>query len=145
MFRRIVLAYDGSEAGQRALIDCKEIAQLTHSELFLIAVVPPPMEFAGGEAGFSTVQIEGAERQRYRDVLEEGLRRLSELGYSATGEVGRGDAVVEIARYASHVSADLIVVGHKHQEGWASRWWRRSVSASLIERAPCSVLIVITG
>jgi len=27
MYKRIVLAYDGSEAGQKALLDCSEIAR----------------------------------------------------------------------------------------------------------------------
>jgi nucleotide-binding universal stress UspA family protein len=36
------------------------------------------------------------------------------------------------------------VVGHKHLEGWAARWWRGSTSASLIEHAHCNVLVVIT-
>jgi nucleotide-binding universal stress UspA family protein len=45
---------------------------------------------------------------------------------------------------AKSVNADLIVLGHKHLDSWAARWWRgASVSQSLIEIAPCSVLIVI--
>ena len=41
-------------------------------------------------------------------------------------------------------AADLIVVGHKHLEGWAARWWRGATSPALIEHAHCSVLVVIT-
>ena len=45
---------------------------------------------------------------------------------------------------AKAVDADLIVLGHKHLDSWAARWWRgASVSQSLIEIAPCSVLIVV--
>ena len=40
-------------------------------------------------------------------------------------------------------TADLIVVGHKHLEGWAARWWQGAISGALIEHAPCSVLVVI--
>jgi len=60
------------------------------------------------------------------------------------GEVVTGDAVDEITRYAKEVQADLIMVGHKHLDSWAARWWRGSVSKTLIEHAPCSVLVVIT-
>jgi SAM-dependent methyltransferase len=35
------------------------------------------------------------------------------------------------------------VVGHKHLDSWAARWWRGSISGALIEHAPCSVLVVI--
>jgi nucleotide-binding universal stress UspA family protein len=41
------------------------------------------------------------------------------------------------------MAADLIVVGHKHLNSWAARWWRGSISGALIEHAPCSVLVVI--
>jgi hypothetical protein len=42
MFKRILLAYDGSESGQKALLDCREIAQLAHAEICLVAVMLPP-------------------------------------------------------------------------------------------------------
>ena len=55
-----------------------------------------------------------------------------------------GDPVVEVARYADEIGADLIVVGHRHLDSWAKRWWRGSVSKALIEHANCNVLVVIT-
>ena len=41
MYKRILLAYDGSESGQKALLDCHEIAQWSQAELTLIAVIGP--------------------------------------------------------------------------------------------------------
>jgi len=54
-----------------------------------------------------------------------------------------GDTVNEITKYARKINADLIVVGHRHLDGWAARWWRGSISGALIEHAPCSVLVAI--
>lgn len=144
MYKRIVLAYDGSEAGQHALLDCKEIAQLAQAELHLIAVVPPHLEVEGGEGSNVSNQLDQAERARFSGILDEGLARLKEAGYSAIGEIGYGDPVLQVTDYATKVKVDLIVVGHKHKTGWAKRWWRRSVSRSMIETAPCSLLVVIT-
>ena len=45
---------------------------------------------------------------------------------------------------ARKISADLIVVGHRHLDSWTARWWRGSISKALIEHAPCSVLVAIT-
>ena len=42
MYKRIVLAYDGSERGQKALLDCHDIAQWSGALVFLVAVMPPP-------------------------------------------------------------------------------------------------------
>jgi nucleotide-binding universal stress UspA family protein len=144
MYKRILVAYDGSEAGQKALLDSQELAQWANSELHLVAVMPPASALIGGEGYVYDPRIEEEERREYKNILEEGLRRLSDTGRAVSGEVLVGDAVDEIARYATKIGADLIVVGHKHLGSWAARWWRGSVSKALIEHAPCSVLVVIT-
>jgi nucleotide-binding universal stress UspA family protein len=144
MYKRILMAYDGSDAGQKALLDCRELAQWSGSELCLVAVMPSAMSFVGLEGGVYDVELEEREKKKHRAVLDDGLARLGSAGYSAKGEVVVGEAIDEITKYARKVEADLIVVGHKHLDSWAARWWRGSISASLIEHAPCSVLVVIT-
>lgn len=144
MYKRILLAYDGSESGQKALLDCREVAQWSQAELFLVAVMPPVAAFIGAEGGVYDVASEERDRERYEGILAEGISRLAEAGHQAKGEVLVGDAVDEISKCAQRVGADLIVVGHKHRDSWAARWWRGSVSKSLIEYAPCSVLVAIT-
>ena len=144
MYKRILLAYDGSEPGQKALLDARDIAEWGNPELHLVAVMPPPAAFIGGEGGIYDPDREKEEELRYKGILEEGLRKLSESGHAVRGQVLVGDAVDEIAHHAKEIGADLIVVGHKHLDSWAARWWRGSLSKSLIENAPCSVLVVIT-
>ena len=144
MYKRILVAYDGSEAGQKALLDSHELAQWANSELYLVAVMPPASALIGGEGYVYDPRIEEEERKEYENILQEGLRRLSEMGRAAKGEVVVGDAVDEVSRHAAKIGADLIVLGHKHLTSWTARWWRGSVSKALIEHAPCSVLVVIT-
>lgn len=144
MYKRILLAYDGSEAGQQALTKCREIAQWNSAEVLLLAVMPSMMAFVGLEGGVYDTELEERERQKFEVVLQEGLQRLQDAGFSARGEVVMGEAIEEITRQARLLDADLIVVGHKHQDSWAARWWRGSISASLIEHAPCSVLAVVS-
>jgi nucleotide-binding universal stress UspA family protein len=145
MYKTIVLAYDGSESGQRALLDCQEIGQWSQSRLHLVAVMAPPMAMMAVEAWAYSPTVDRDQQAHYQAVLDAGLQRLRQAGLQAQGELAVGTAVEEIARVAKTVQADLIVLGHKHLDGWAERWWRGpSVSQSLIEVAPCSVLIVIT-
>ena len=144
MYKKILLAYDGSEAGQKALLDCREIAQWSGSELHLVAVMPSAMSFVGLEGGVYDVELEEREKRKYRGVLDDGLQRLSDAGFTSRGEVVTGEAIDEISKYARKMQADLIVVGHKHLDSWAARWWRGSISGALIEHAPCSVLVAIT-
>lgn len=142
MYKRILLAYDGSDAGQKALLDCKDLANWSQSSIFLVAVMPSAMSFVGLEGGVYDIELEERERKKYEAVLQDGLRRLSEAGFEASGEVVIGEAVDEITKCALRIGADLIVVGHKHLDSWAARWWRGSISGALIEHAPCSVLVV---
>ena len=145
MYKRILLAYDGSDAGQKALLDCGDLAQWGQSEVCLVAVMPSAMSFVGLEGGVYDVELEEREKKKYRGVLDDGLRRLEEAGWASQGEVVTGEAVEEITKAARKIGADLIIVGHKHLDSWAARWWRGSISGALIEHAPCSVLVVITG
>lgn len=144
MYKRILLAYDGSQAGQKALLDCQEVAQMQGSELFLIAVMPQDSVFIGGEGAFYDPQLGEMEKKKFEGILADGLQRLADPKRSVKGEVVVGHPVDAIVDYAQRINADLIVVGHKHLEGWAKRWWSGSVSKTLIEHAPCSVLVVIT-
>jgi nucleotide-binding universal stress UspA family protein len=144
MYKRIVLAYDGSESGQKALLDALDIAQWSHAEISLIAVMPPTTPIIAAEGGVYDSELEEQMRRKYQGILEDGLRRLSESGYPAKGEVLVGDSVDVITSHARKLDADLIVVGHKHLDGWAARWWRGSRSPALIEHSHCSVLVVIT-
>jgi nucleotide-binding universal stress UspA family protein len=126
------------------LLDCRDIAQWSGATLTLIAVMPLQRQVVAAEGVIYEKSVIEEDRDKYRGILNDGLRRLLESGHEAQGEVLYGETVDEIARYARQIEADLIVVGHKHLEGWAARWWRGSVSKSLIAQAPCSVLVVIT-
>ena len=143
MFKRVLLAYDGSESGQQALLNCREIAAWSHSELFLVAIMPSPINLSVDGVYDGVADLE-ADRRRYEEILAEGVKQLSEDERAVTGEVLVGDSVEQISKFAKQIEADLIVVGHRHLDSWAQRWWRGSSTRSLIEFAPCSVLVVIT-
>ena len=145
MYKRILLAYDGSESGQKALLDCQDLVQWSGATLALVAVMPHHIDFIGAEGGFYDPKITEREKENYKDILEQGLRVLSDAGHRASGEVLVGDTISEITGNARKINADLIVVGHKHLDGWAARWWRGSSSGALIEHSNCSVLVAITA
>jgi len=144
MYKRILLAYDGSQSGQKALLECREVAGVADAELYLIAVSPPAAALIGGEGYVYDARAEEEERSAFQRVLDEGLAQLRQEGRAAQGEVVVGQPVDEITEYAKRIKADLIVVGHRHLDSWAARWWRGSISKALLEHAPCSVLVAIT-
>lgn len=143
MYRRVLLAYDGSETGRSALLECADINHLTHADVHLLAVAPLMAGLYITE-GFVPDSLQEEENRRFAVVLEEGLRMLSEKGVKAEGHLVTGEPVEEITRLATELKCDLIVVGHRRHQNLLSRWWKGSVGASIIEHSPCSVLIAIS-
>ena len=144
MYKRILFAYDGSESGQRALLDCKDLARGGIRSSFLVAVMPSARRLFAFEGGCTTRRPTCSRGGLPGEVLADGLRRLPEAGHRAGGELRGRRLGRSITAYARRVDADLIVVGHKHLDSWTARWWRGSTSRALIEHAHCSVLVVIT-
>ena len=96
MYKKILLAYDGSEAGQLALLESREIGQWSKAQMKLIAVMPSPMASIAVEAWTYAPGTETADRARHQAILDAGVQRLTEAGLDATGELVSGPAVEEI-------------------------------------------------
>ena len=142
MFKRILMAYNGTREGRAALFACAEVAGFAHGETHLLAVATMPSSMFLTE-GFLPEELIEEEKKRMQDVLNEGLASLKERGYSVAGHLAVGEPVEEICRLAAELKCDLIVVGHKQKQSFAARWWRGSVGATLLDYAPCSVLVAM--
>ena len=144
MYRNILLAYDGSEIGQRALLETQDFAQWPSARLTLVAVVPDDFDSIGLNFEYMpALPLLPEKKKKYQRILDDGLSHLSSKGFQATGSLLYGDVVSEIAIYAETIKADLIVVGHRQEKSWVRRWWSNSTAKSLVEVAPCSVLMVV--
>jgi len=144
MYAKIVLAYDGSQEGQKALINCKEMASWGDAEIHLISVVPDVVVYPVGEGSFIDTETQKIENEKSQHHLDNGVDLITKEGFKCVGALLVGNSVKEISRYAAKVSADLIVIGHKHHDSIFGRWWARSTTSNLVEESPCNVLIVIT-
>ncbi|HKH02728.1 MAG TPA: universal stress protein [Bradyrhizobium sp.] len=141
MYTKVLLAYDGSIEGRRALREGARIAQLCSAEVFLLAVVEASAGIGTLDGGFVlpiTEQIED-----YKKILAEGVERLKIMGFSPTARLGIGEAGREIANVAEEIGANLVVVGHR-PDGTLARWWFSSVGTYLVKNLRCSVLVAQT-
>ena len=106
MYQKIVLAYDGSQAGQQALLNSREISQWEKSELHLLAVVPYDLIALGPESAYYSEEQQQLEEQKYRDVLQSGLAQLETSGVRANGELRKGDPVDQIIQYVEQIRSE---------------------------------------
>jgi nucleotide-binding universal stress UspA family protein len=142
-YRKILLAYNGSQEGRRALLECADLASFLGAETCLLAVATMPPSLFLTE-GFVPEELLEEEKKRTQAILEEGIRMLRERGFNASGQVAVGEPVEEICRTAKALGVDLIVVGHNQNTSYAARWWKGSVGATLLDYAPCSLLIALS-
>jgi nucleotide-binding universal stress UspA family protein len=142
-YRKILLAYNGSAEGKRALVECAELANFLHAETHLLAVASMPPSLFLTE-GFVPEELLEEEKKRTQSVLDEGIASLKQQGFAANGHLAVGEPVEEICRLAKELSVDLIVVGHNQKTSFAARWWKGSVGASILDYAPCSLLVALS-
>jgi nucleotide-binding universal stress UspA family protein len=141
-YRKILLAYNGSQEGRRALFECADLASFLQAETHLLAVASMPPSLFLTE-GFVPEELLEEEKKRTQTVLDEGIRALRERGFNATGHLAVGEPVEEICRLAKAIGVDLIMLGHNQNTSFAARWWKGSVGASLLDYAPCSILVAM--
>lgn len=138
MYKRIVLAYDGTREGRNALREGALLALRVGAEIHLLAVVveTPGMRMAeGAQPGAIAYQQES-----YRAVLDEAVEGLHRMGVQLEAKLVCGEPAQEIAGYARRVAADLVVVGHRRQS-LLQRWWSGPSGAYLSDYLSCSLLI----
>jgi nucleotide-binding universal stress UspA family protein len=139
MFKKILLAYDGSPEYRAALRQGAELAQFCGADVHLLAVITSSsaITIAGG---VDSAELVNEEQREIQAFLQDGVERLRKRGIKAEGRIGYRDPVDEIEATAREIGADLIVVGHRRRNT-LERWWRKSTSKNLLTVAPCSVLV----
>ena len=142
-YSKILLAYNGSQEGKRALFEVADLAGFLGADTHLLAVASMPPSLFLTE-GFVPEELLEEEKKRTQSVLDEGIRSLRDRGFNATGHLAVGEPVEEICRLAKSLGVNLIVLGHNQNTSFAARWWKGSVGASLLDYAPCSILIALS-
>ena len=138
-FKRMLLCYDATREGRRALRDGAELAQLFKAETHLLAVLDNSRWMRGFDV-VSEVPFD-VEEQTAKEILEEGVAKLEALGISAIGHFAIGNPMDRIPFFANALHIDLVVLGH-HRSGRLARWWSGLDDGRLLDRVPCSMLIV---
>jgi len=138
MYRRILVAYDGSNGARAALREGIALAKALGAELCTISVEEHLPHYA---VSISEVKAAKEEIDEYFRALAKEARDVGGLeGVELETFVRQGHEVETIVTVAKEGSFDLLVVGyHGH-----SRIFDRlmgSTAQSIVRLAPCSVLL----
>jgi nucleotide-binding universal stress UspA family protein len=142
VFKRVLLCYDGTAAGRRALRRGAELAIVLNSEVHVLSIEQsdsPSAAVMAGASGHACLFDEPRERRR---LLDESLEWLSARGVSAKGSLASGDTSDLIVAFAERLKIDLIVLGHYPRPA-GGFWWTSRNRVSLADRVRCCVFVAV--
>lgn len=139
---RILLAIDGSPSSAKACELVATTAWPADSTIRVLAVAVPAEDLLDSYLAPAGVAIGASadDAHELQATLDEAVERLKGQGRLIERALIRGRPASEIVSAAGEFGADLIVLG-SHGHGTLERLLLGSVSAEVVDHAPCPVLI----
>ncbi len=141
VFQRILVGYDGSENGDRALNRGIELAKQFSGELRIV-VVADTMSYAAYASGGMYRTFNEQTKTNAENFAGSALETAKSAGienvYASEEEGQPADMILTLA---SEYKVDLIIVGRRGIRG-LTRFVMGSVSTAVINNAKCDVLVV---
>jgi nucleotide-binding universal stress UspA family protein len=138
MFKKILVAYDGSAGAKQALATARALAQAANAEIHLLSVGRIP-EYA---ETVSEVEEEKEQAQHYYSkIMDEAVNELSQHGLSPAGHIKFGKPADTILKAAEDLKVDLVVLG-THPHAAARRRFLGATVDKVVDHAHCSVLVM---
>jgi nucleotide-binding universal stress UspA family protein len=145
MYRKILVAYNGTSESRSALQECIRLAPGPSAEIHLLIVVNVPSYLLVGEyaaAAVLTAEEELiAEKQKMELELSRSHSLLADAGLNVKKHLEVGEPAVVIGELVDKLAIELVIVGHSRHKPLALRWWRGSMDALLVEKIRCSLLV----
>jgi nucleotide-binding universal stress UspA family protein len=143
----IAVAVDGTPAGQSALALAGKQAGRTSAHVAVLCTVDTAYALEMHNGAISRedeTEYPAAAREELaaEKIIGEALRNLEALGIEASGEILVGTPAHAIVAAANRLSADMIVMGHRHLS-WFDRMLHPSVCWDILEHSTCPVLFSI--
>ncbi len=138
MFKRILLAVDGSDHALRATEIAADLARSMKSELRIIVVYDPIPPYLGEPYLQHAINARLTEAQEILDKAVETVGELPSELNTGSIEGNPAEAIIEVARTRE---CDLIVMGSRGL-GRLSGLLLGSTSQKVVSHAPCPVLMV---
>ena len=137
MFKRILVATDGSPVSERLVLYVEHLARVESAEIIVLHAYEPPAAYAA-YTGYD--QLLASYRAVAQSIVDDMSNALQEYGINAATALRLGPAADAILAAALDLGADLIVIGTPGKN--SVREFLSGVSAQVLRHAHCPVLQV---
>lgn len=146
MYKRILVAVDGSETSKAALSEALAVAKVHQAQLRLVHVVDAATLFVSDSFYVDVAKLEAALVEEGKKILAEALAASEKAGLRAETHLIENEnlnarAADLIIREAKAWPANLIVVGTHGRRG-LSHLFMGSVAEGVLRIAPAPVLLI---
>jgi nucleotide-binding universal stress UspA family protein len=139
MYRKILVAYNGSPESRSALHACIQLNPAASAEIHLLVVMQSATYLAMGEHVPEAVLM--AEMRRMEQELAVGHALMATAGLKVIDHLEAGEPIDVITELVETLGIELLIVGHSRHKPWATRWWRGSVDSLLVEKIRSNILV----
>lgn len=147
MFDVILLAVDGSRQTGFVVDLSRQLATGHNSTVYVTCCIDESYALEeNGDMPGEVIDYPPAEEEQNtaRAVVGQALKTLAEAGIQAKGNIIVGNAGEALVAEAVKRQASVIVMGHRQLSAFG-RIIKGSVSAEVIARSPCPVMVEVRG
>lgn len=139
-FTKILVSIDGSEPSTNAADYAISVANIYHSELIVLHVIPSDVSLFGPSPPPHLDEFK-KEAQQYLDKIVQTARMNNDAIQVESKIIASPSVVGGIVNFAENEGIDLIVVGTKGRSG-IKKLLLGSVASGVVTYAHCPVMIV---
>jgi nucleotide-binding universal stress UspA family protein len=138
--KTLLFATDGSEYSMAAMSQAFNLASACSTKIYALSVVEANPEYAS-----LAPQLVEKASARAREILEGVKAAATKKGLNCETVVHTGEDPAQfVIEEATKVGADMIIMGKHGVKKGLKKFFMGSVTAKVINEAPCSVLVVKT-
>jgi len=139
MFKKILVANDGSEGAKKALKTAIDLAKKYNAELHSISVEEGVPHYAATIGEVDEFKKEA--NSYFQKINDEAKEEVKKAGIDLHIKVQAGHEVETIVNYAKKENFDLLVIGFMGHSKIFGRVWG-STSQNITKLSPCTVVVV---
>ncbi len=140
-YKKILVALDGSELAEAALVHAQKLASDPESEIVLIRVsVDPAAEFSFSDPHIADNIIKDLETETLAYV-QSVRSRLQRAGFRTSFLIHQGPIAETILQTAEEIHADVIVMS-THGRSGVKRWLLGSIADRVVTHSDIPIMLI---